>query len=134
MDLDRARNVIKQGNYSISTHAITEARKDGISLKTAEKLELVVLNGWVIEDYPERHRCLIGYELEIEGMELPIHVVLEHEFSYEPAIVTAYVPDSEVWIRNKQRRPRRKSRSKKKTRKGKSRCYPKCALALSARE
>jgi hypothetical protein len=108
MNIDKARELIKQGNYSLSTHAITEARKDGIVPKTAEKLEIIALNGSVVEDYPERNRCLIGYELEIEGIQLPVHIVLEYEPPYEPAIVTAYVPDPEVWIRAQQRRSQQK--------------------------
>jgi hypothetical protein len=49
------------GEYSISDHAIIEARKDGIEPNTVEKLEWVAINGEVIEEYIDRRRILIFF-------------------------------------------------------------------------
>ena len=57
--LDKIKQQVRKGEYAVSDHAIIEARKDGIDPKTIEKLEKVVLNGKIIEEYPERQRVLI---------------------------------------------------------------------------
>jgi len=102
LDIEQIRVLIRQGNLTISPHALTEARKDGISPKTTQLLEEVALYGRIIEDYPERHRCLIYHEVLIEKVNIPVHIVLEYEFAEEPAIVTAYVPDNR-WIASQKR-------------------------------
>lgn len=96
MDIEEIREKIRLRQYSISDHAIIEARKDGISPKTVEKLEYVVLHGKVIEIYPERKRYLIYKNLPEKN--IPLHVVIDYSFYQEPAIVTAYIPDSKEWI------------------------------------
>ncbi|MFH1562970.1 MAG: DUF4258 domain-containing protein [Nitrospirota bacterium] len=96
MDIEKIREKIRLGQYSISDHAIIEARKDGLSPKTIKKLEYVALNGKVIEDYPKRNRYLVYAEIPEEN--IPVHVVIDYSFYEEPAIVTAYIPDSREWI------------------------------------
>lgn len=96
MDIEKIREKIRLRQYSISDHAIIEAKKDGISPKTIEKLEYVILNGKVIENYPERKRYLI-YE-NLPDRNIPVHVVIDYSFYKEPAIVTVYIPDSREWI------------------------------------
>ena len=103
VDIEQIRAHIRQGNFTVSPHALIEARKDGISPKTVQILEEVALYGNIIEDYPERHRCLIYYEVTIEEYKIPVHIVLEYEFAEEPAIVTAYVPNHR-WIASRTRR------------------------------
>ena len=102
VDIKQIRSSIQQGNLTISTHALIEARKDGIFPQTAKLLEEVALYGEIIEDYPERYRCLIYHEVVIEGYKIPVHIALEYEFVEEPAIVTAYVPDNR-WIASRKR-------------------------------
>ena len=107
VDIEQIRARIRQGTLTVSPHALIEAKKDGISPKTAQLLEKVALYGEIIEDYPERHRCLIYHEVVIDGYKIPVHIVLEYEFVEEPAIVTAYVPDDR-WIASRKRAKRRK--------------------------
>ncbi len=107
VDIEQIRTRIRQGNLTVSPHALIEARKDGISPKTAQLLEEVALCGEIIEDYPERHCCLIYREVMIERYEIPVHIVLEYSFVEEPAVVTAYVPDNR-WVTSRKRAKRRK--------------------------
>ena len=88
-------------------HALTEARKDGL---TTSDLEAAVMMGEVIEDYGER--ALVFYFLP--DYRIPFHVVLEYYFGDDVAtVITAYIPDREHWEPDwKTRRP--KLRRKKK--------------------
>lgn len=99
---DKIKECIKKGDYAVSDHAIIEARKDGIDPKTVEKLENVVLNGKIIEEYPERHRMLIFGT--VDKVDLPVHVVLDYSDIEEPVLVTSYVPDSRHWIKSQIRK------------------------------
>lgn len=72
-DIEFIREKFRKGEYAVSDHAITEARKDGIEPNTVKKLEWAAINGKVIEEYPERDRTLIYAELEQD--KLPVHVI-----------------------------------------------------------
>lgn len=95
-DIDCIKEKFRNGEYAISDHAIIEARKDGIEPNTAKKLEWAVINGKIIEEYPERERVL--FFAELVEYSLPVHVVVDFAFLEEPVIVTSYVPDSRFWI------------------------------------
>lgn len=94
--LEAIRERFRQGEYAVSDHAITEARKDGIDSQTVMTLEWIAIHGKVIEEYPERERILV-YAKEPENG-LPVHIVIDYSWPEEPAIVTAYIPDSRYWI------------------------------------
>jgi hypothetical protein len=102
VDLEKIRKRIADGFYAISDHAITEAQKDGIAPETAEKLEVVAMRGKLIEDDPKRQRCLVFYVFPED--QVPCHIVVDYSFEDEPAIITAYVPDSRHWIRFEKRK------------------------------
>jgi hypothetical protein len=75
-----------------------------VSPKTVEKIEWVVLNGKIIEEYPERQRVLIYDVLDEE--DLPVHIIVDYSEPDEPVIVTSYVPDSRYWIKFQIRKSR----------------------------
>jgi len=102
IDIEYIRKRFSDGEYSISDHAIIEARKDGIEPNTVEKLEWVAINGEVIEEYIDRERILIYADLPEQN--LPVHIIVDYSFLEEPAIVTGYVPDSRYWIKYKIRK------------------------------
>ena len=105
MDINRVRRLLAQGKVTLrfADHAVTEARKDGL---TAEDLEDGIY-GEVIEDYGVRS-LLLSFTKE-DG--LPYHVVLEYvSGADETTIVTAYIPDAKEWESNWKRRKRRKRR------------------------
>ncbi len=100
--LEAIRKQFRNGEYAVSNHAITEARKDGVAPRTIDKLEWVAVNGKNIEEYPERERLLLYATLLEER--LPVHIVIDYSFPDEPAIVTAYVPDRRYWIKDQIRK------------------------------
>ena len=101
--LEAIREQFRRGSYAVSDHAITEARKDGIAPRTVWLLEWVAIHGKVIEEYPARERILV-YAEEPDNL-LPVHIVIDYSFLEEPAIVTAYIPDSRYWIKDHIRKP-----------------------------
>ncbi len=101
-DFEFIKKKFQEGEYAVSDHAIIEARKDGIEPNTMEKLERVVVNGRVIEEYPDRKRILVFSVLEDDR--LPVHVVIDFSFAEEPVIITCYVPDSRYWIQFEKRK------------------------------
>jgi hypothetical protein len=90
----------------VSDHAITEAQKDGIAPDTVEKLERVAMNGKMIEDDPARRRCLLVYIFP--EVQIPCHIVIDYSYDEEPAIVTAYVPNSRFWIKSQKRKKQKR--------------------------
>jgi len=106
IDIEYIRKRFLDGEYSVSDHAIMEARKDGIEPNTVEKLEWVALNGEVIEEYIDRERILIYANLVEHN--LPVHIIVDYSFLEEPVIVTSYVPDSRYWIKYKTRKRKKR--------------------------
>ncbi len=102
VDIDYIREKFLCGEYAISDHAIIEARKDGITPNTIEKLEWVAINGEAIEEYVDRERILIY--AKSTALNLPIHIIVDYSFIEEPVIVTSYVPDRKYWIKDKIRK------------------------------
>ncbi len=94
MNVGRVRELLKQGDIELDLslpHALTEARKDGL---TTDDLEAAVMFGEVIEDYGERVLLLHT----VPDYQIPFHIVLEFLAGDERAtVVTAYVPDRDVW-------------------------------------
>ena len=76
-------------------HAVKQMSKPERMITTDEIRE-IVLNGNVIEDYPEDvrgHSCLmLGFGKENR----PLHVVCAPKNEYL-VIITAYIPNSEEW-------------------------------------
>lgn len=107
MDSESLRNKIREGAFTVYAHAVEEALKDGV---TGDDLLHVALNGGVIEEYPERQRCLL-FTTTPSG--LPLHLVLDYHLE-EPEIVTIYIPDSRQWIKFKRRKPLAPTKRRKK--------------------
>jgi len=99
VNIDNIRAKVRAKQYFIYDHAFTEAFKDGLSVAA---MRYVLLNGEIIEDYPERQRCLVYGNLP-DGM--PVHVIVEYARS-ELEIVTTYVPDKREWLDFKIRKSR----------------------------
>ena len=97
MDIEHIRRKVLSKQFSIYRHAFTEAFKDGLSI---EDILYTILNGEIIEEYPERTRCLIYAKLPSER---PVHTVVDYG-QEEVHIVTAYIPDPRKWINFRIRR------------------------------
>lgn len=81
---------MKASTFSIL--ALIEAKKDGVA---PEDAVYVILNGDVIEKYPERARCLVFAMLPDD---VPLHVVCDYSQGSVLLIVTVYIPDDREWI------------------------------------
>ena len=106
MDLDVIRRKVGADEYSVRPDALHHAFKESFG---QEDMEYVVLHGKVIEEYPDRCRCLIcGFITLGQRTRTPLHVVCEHSDPDDVVdFVTAYVPDREHWRDPWTRRKRR---------------------------
>jgi hypothetical protein len=92
VDLDGIRRLILEGKYFFYTHALTEAKKDGV---TPEDAVHAILTGEVIEEYLDRQRALI---FAILPQKIPLHVVCDYSQVNVLLIVTVYIPDDKQWV------------------------------------
>jgi hypothetical protein len=98
VDLDGIHRLVREGKYFFYTHALIEAKKDGVA---PEDAVYTILTGEVIEEYPDRQRVLVFAMLPHE---IPLHVVCDCSQSNVLLIVTVYVPDDKKWIAFRVRR------------------------------
>lgn len=106
MDIARVRRLLAQSKAALrfSDHAVTEARKDGL---TADDLEETAMHGEIIENYGIR-ALLLSFTKEDR---LPCHIVLEYApRADEVTVVTAYIPDAKEWEPNWKKRRRKRRR------------------------
>ncbi|OFZ18291.1 MAG: hypothetical protein A2Z20_11635 [Bdellovibrionales bacterium RBG_16_40_8] len=78
-------------------HAIRQMNSEKRMITTND-VEKVISGGRIIEDYPDDkrgHSCLMHAEIN----ERHIHIVCAPKDNYV-AIITAYVPDKEIWSNN----------------------------------
>lgn len=93
MTFDEIRDKIKNNKFLISQHAFIESAKEEIE---DEDIRQAILNGAVIETYPEDAR---GSSLLVSGKarnEKPLHVVLGIALE-ELVIITVYIPSPPKW-------------------------------------
>jgi len=101
ISIETIRGFIKKEKYEYYSHAVTEAKKDGVE---PEDIVYVLLTGKIIERYPKRYRVLVyGKMLN----KLPLHVVCDYSDEDLIYITTVYIPSKEEWTHNFQRRRRR---------------------------
>ena len=106
MDIETIRNRVRAGNYSIKSHAIQHALKEGFD--RAHIVE-AILNGTVIEEYPVAQRVLVnGHAKILKDVSVHLHVVCECADPVYVEIVTAYIPDETEWARPDFTRRKRK--------------------------
>jgi hypothetical protein len=92
VDLNEVRKLVLEGRYFFYTHALIEAKKDGVAPEDAVH---AILTGEVIEEYPDRQRVLI---LAMLPDQVPLHVVCDHSQVNVLLIVTVYIPDDRQWV------------------------------------
>jgi len=106
MDLIELVREVAGKKIIYTLHALDEMNAED-EIITTEEIRHVVLNGEIIEDYPEDkrgHSCLM---LGIPETKRPVHVICAPKEEYL-AIITAYIPTLEKW------EPDFKTRRKKK--------------------
>ena len=76
MDIETIREKVRAGNYLAKSHAIQHALKEGFERKHMVE---AVLNGAIIEAYPDNQRVLIcGRTTLWENAVIYLHVVCEY--------------------------------------------------------
>ncbi|NUO81919.1 DUF4258 domain-containing protein [candidate division KSB1 bacterium] len=108
MDIEAIRDRVRAENYLAKSHAIQHALKEGF-----ERMHMVeaVLNGRIIEEYPEDKRVLICSRVNLlEKIFIYLHVVCEYADPVYAEFVTAYIPDEDQWERPEFTRRKRKKK------------------------
>lgn len=98
MDIEQIRALFQQGRFSFYFHAFQEALKEGI---IGDDVLFVIEHGEIIEEYPERKRCLI---FAVTREDVPLHVVVDYSCGDELQVVTVYIPERREWIAYRKRR------------------------------
>ena len=93
MNIEIYRKLCKDDTIAVTQHANRRFNERGINL---DDIESAVLNGEIIEEYPDDNplpSCLI---LGKSADNLPLHIVAsaDEEFLY---IITAYYPSLQKW-------------------------------------
>lgn len=94
MNIEKIRNRIEEGKYNIS---FTHTEKLRLRKIEATDVERAILNGTIIEPYPDDPRgasCLI---LGFTEKNRPLHIVCGRIEEDEILIITAYEPDPTEW-------------------------------------
>ena len=84
---------VRKKEYLLSLHADEERRAEGLDITD---LEEALLNGQVLEEYPNDHRgssCLVYGT----SQEQPIHVVCGRNKSGWMVVITVYIPSETKW-------------------------------------
>jgi hypothetical protein len=96
MDIERVKALVRQRRYKTSHHAEVERETETI---TIDDIKTAILNGELLEDYPDDlrgHSCLMLGTAE-DGR--PLHVVLTILAQIEEVlIITVYVPMPPKWL------------------------------------
>lgn len=93
IDIERLREYFKDDCVFITEHAAERFRQRGIKIKDIQN---ALMNGEIIEQYPDDYpfpSCLI---LGIESNGNPLHICMSDE-GETSRIITAYYPDLNKW-------------------------------------
>ncbi len=106
MDINGIRKRVQAGNYLIQSHVIQHALKEGFD---CQHVVQAVLNGAIIEEYPDEQRVLICGQVALsQAFRVYLHVVCEYADAVYVEFITAYIPDEVQWGRPPLRRRKRK--------------------------
>ena len=100
MDIQWIKQQVEEGNYQLKLHALERASFRGIDPLEAKE---ALLNGEIIEDYPEDkrgHSCLV-YGKSESGRNLHLVCGKAYDILW---IITVYEPDPSEWIDFRKRR------------------------------
>jgi len=101
--IDNIREKVEIGLFEFSKHAVDQSIIRRISVQDVRE---VIINGTIIEDYPEDKygpSCLI---FGMTAERRPIHIQSSYPSRSIIKIITLYEPDPVRWIDFKKRRPR----------------------------
>ena len=92
MTLEEIRQCFREGRFRVTVHAYVEAAKDGIE---PDDLLHVALCGVAVERREEDCRLVLSAQIPVG---YPVHIVVEYGHDSHVWIVTAYIPDPDIWV------------------------------------
>jgi hypothetical protein len=97
VDIATIRERVRAGNYFAKGHAVNHGLQEGFERKHIVE---AVLNGRIIEEYPDTQRVLICSRVNLlENSVIYLHVVCEYADPFYAEFVTAYIPADDLWER-----------------------------------
>ncbi len=99
MDIHPIQDVARRGQLFFTDHAVRQMARRGIMDTDVQE---AIISGEIIEEYPDDKygpSCLI-YGKTLLGRPLHVHCCLPPRVR----VITAYQPDPNEWIENRQRR------------------------------
>ena len=107
MDIAQVKALVRQRRYKTSHHAEVEREVEAI---TIDDIKTAILNGVLLEDYPNDPRGPSCLMLGTAINKRPLHVVLTilHQIE-EVLIITVYIPTPPKWLDPRTRAPRKLS-------------------------
>lgn len=104
IDIEKLKEIYENDEIYVTVHVSEKIRVRSIKMRD---IRSAVMNGEIIEQYPEDFpypSCLIlGYTLSGE----PLHIVMSYEGS-RSSLITAYKPDPDKWSNDFKTRKERK--------------------------
>lgn len=97
---ERLREAVLWSRFEVKAHAVGHARAEGF---LERDILDVLMRGRVRAVYPQERRWLVGGYFEACGVQLPLHVVVEHHSDGWVDVVTAFVPKNPHHIISRQR-------------------------------
>jgi len=108
VEIESIRERVKSGNYLIKSHVAQHALKEGFD---RQHIVEAILSGTIIEEYLDSQRGLICGKTSLSAShDIYLHVVYEYSDTVYLEIVTAYIPDENLWESPPLRRRKRKKR------------------------
>jgi Domain of unknown function (DUF4258) len=96
MTILELREKIFEETYLIKSHAINHALKEGFDRRNIIE---AVSNGKIIEIYEFENRLLICGQTKLtDSITIYLHIVCEHSDDIFVEIITAYIPDEDLWL------------------------------------
>jgi hypothetical protein len=98
---------IRTGRFIFTRHALTKhPPREGFQANHALH---AILNGTIIEDYPEQDRCLISgtasaLKISRDYVSTYIHCVCRYDDIENIVVITMYRPSSDEWLNGERRR------------------------------
>lgn len=96
----RLRDAVFHSRFEVKSHAIAHARAEGFLERDIIE---VLMRGRVRAIYPAERRWLVCGYFESAGVQLPLHVVVQHFSDGWLDIITAFVPKNPHHIMSRQR-------------------------------
>lgn len=105
MDIARVKELVRQRQYKTSHHAEVERESEAI---TIDDIKAAILNGELLEDYPDDQRGPSCLMLGTTENNRPLHIVLTILPQIEQVlIITVYIPTRPKWLDPRTRAPRK---------------------------